>query len=227
MFSIANGRVEEPDKGTDLLCGLDTHSCNPRPSEFSLFTGKADSMKQKSGLLLKKLSQTASIAILLPLLFTIVPLSRSLSQTQTTPSGFAPMLPSASAAAYYYIAKPGELTMLVNIWGYVQKPGRYEVPSSTDLVQLVSYAGGPAEYADMEEVNLTRAVRVDKKISKKTYVFNLEKLESLSDDDLKLYPGDTIFIGSTGWVTTRDALLVITAAALVVTAVAQVILVSR
>ena len=173
-------------------------------------------------------SLSPALLFLLPLLLIILSSSPTFSQnTQTTPSGFAPTLPSASAASYYYIAKPGELTMFVNIWGYVQKPGRYELPSSTDLIQLVSYAGGPAEYADMEEVQLTRAVRVDKKISKKTYVFNLEKLDRINDDDLKLYPGDTIFIDSTGWVTTRDALLVITASALVVTAVAQVILVSR
>jgi hypothetical protein len=176
---------------------------------------------------LRQQRYTSRIALLFAFLCTILSSSTSHSQTQSTPSGFAPTLPSASAASYYYIAKPGELTMLVNIWGYVQKPGRYEVPSSTDLIQLVSYAGGPSEYADMENVQLTRAVRIDKKISKKTYSFNLEKLENVNDDDLKLYPSDTIFIGSSGWITTRDALLVVTAAAFVVTAVSQVILVSR
>jgi len=114
--------------------------------------------------------------------------------------------------------------MLVNVWGYVQKPGRYEVPSSTDLIQLISYAGGPTEYADMQEVQLTRTVRVDKKITKKKYLLNIENLESINDDDLRLHPGDTIFIDSTGWVGTRDALIIVTAVAFVVTAVSQVII---
>ena len=169
-------------------------------------------------------SAPAALLLFVPLFVTILGPFKSLSQIQTTPSGFAPTLPTASAASYYYIAKPGELTMLVNIWGYVQKPGRYEVPSSTDLVQLVSYAGGPAEYADMEEVELTRSVRIDKRISKKKYVLDLANLETISDDDLKLYPGDTIFIDSTGWVATRDVLVAITAVALVVTAVSQVVI---
>lgn len=151
--------------------------------------------------------------------------SISLAQnTVTTPSGFAPILPSASAASYYYIAKPGELTMLVNIWGYVQKPGRYEVPGTTDIIQLISYAGGPAEYADLEMVQIIRAVRVDNRITKRRYVLDLEKLERIPDDDLRLYPGDTVFLDSTGWVVTRDALVIVTAAALVVTAVSQVII---
>jgi protein involved in polysaccharide export with SLBB domain len=38
--------------------------------------------------------------------------------------------------------------MQVNIWGFVKNPGRYEVPSSTDLIQLISFAGGPVQYAE-------------------------------------------------------------------------------
>ncbi|MBM4162658.1 MAG: hypothetical protein FJ217_16365 [Ignavibacteria bacterium] len=49
----------------------------------------------------------------------------------------------------------------VNIWGFVQKPGRYEVPSSTDLIQLISYAGGPVQYAKLDEVKLTRWILYD------------------------------------------------------------------
>ena len=62
------------------------------------------------------------------------------ASAQATQSGLAPMLPSASAASYYYIAKPGELTIQVNVWGFVKNPGRYEVASSTDLIQLISFA---------------------------------------------------------------------------------------
>ena len=83
------------------------------------------------------------------------------------------------------------------------------------------------EYADMEQVQLTRVVRIDKKIVKKTYVFNLERLDSVNDEDLKLYPGDTIFIDGSAWTTTRDVLVVVGTAAVVVVAITQVIWVSK
>lgn len=111
------------------------------------------------------MTPTTLSRILLLCAFFITPLY---VHAQTLQSGFAPSLPSASAASYYYIAKPGELTMpvrpdcrpggQVNIparptagwWGFVQKPGRYEVPSSTDLIQLISFAGGPVQYAKLD-----------------------------------------------------------------------------
>jgi protein involved in polysaccharide export with SLBB domain len=146
---------------------------------------------------------------------------------QNLQGGLAPILPSASAASYYYIAKPGELTMQVNLWGFVKNPGRYEVPSSTDLVQLISFAGGPVEYAKMDEVKITHAVRSDSATSNRTIVVDLENLDRVKGEMLKLYPGDTIFIDHTGWLTLRDAFNVITVAAVITTAVAQVIWVSR
>ncbi|HEX2983063.1 MAG TPA: SLBB domain-containing protein, partial [Ignavibacteriales bacterium] len=62
-----------------------------------------------------------------------------------------------SAQAYYKIQdRPGELTKKVNLWGYVNNPGRYEVPASTNLIQLVTYAGGPKEYASMSDIRIFR-----------------------------------------------------------------------
>ena len=149
------------------------------------------------------------------------------ASAQTTQSGLAPTLPSASAASYYYIAKPGELTMQVNVWGFVRNPGRYEVPSSTDLVQLLSFAGGPIEYAKMDEVKITRIIRNDSTSSKREIILDLERLDKVKESDLALYPGDTIFIGHTAWLTLRDAFNVVTTAAVIATAITQIIWVSR
>ncbi|MBP1649179.1 MAG: hypothetical protein H6Q30_2624 [Bacteroidetes bacterium] len=43
-------------------------------------------------------------------------------------SGIGASLTGASPAAYYFISKTGEITMPINLWGYVKNPGRYEVP---------------------------------------------------------------------------------------------------
>ncbi len=49
-----------------------------------------------------------------------------------------------SAASYYNYAEPGDVTILVNVWGTVRNPGLYEVPQGTAMSTLLSVAGGPA-----------------------------------------------------------------------------------
>ncbi len=142
---------------------------------------------------------------------------------QTSESGIGPTLPRSTTASYYYIGKPGELTMQVNLWGYVKNPGRYEVPSSTDLVQLVSYAGGPTQDALMDQVKVTRIVKKDTSVTRGEYIVNLQDLYAVDPNKLVLYPGDTIYIEHSGWINVRDAFLIITTAAVVTSAVAQVI----
>ncbi|MBI3586883.1 MAG: SLBB domain-containing protein [Ignavibacteriales bacterium] len=157
----------------------------------------------------------------------IIIFSLSFAQAQTIQSSIAQTLPSAGAASYYYIAKPGELTMQVNVWGLVKNPGRYEVSSSTDLIQLLSYAGGPADYAKMDEVKITRTVRNGSTISKQLIVLDLERIDKVEEAKLVLYPGDTIFIDHTIWLGMRDVFSVVATVAIVTTAVTQVISVSR
>lgn len=150
------------------------------------------------------------------------------SFAQLSESGLAPTtLPNASTASYYYIAKPGELTMQVNVWGFVRNPGRYEVPSSTDLIQLLSLAGGPSVGADLDDVKVTRFVRSDTVVSRSEYRVNLKELYKVDQGKLVIYPGDTVFLDHSSWLTIRDMFSVITTAAIITSAVAQVINITR
>ncbi|HHL73621.1 MAG TPA: hypothetical protein ENJ29_14030 [Bacteroidetes bacterium] len=56
----------------------------------------------------------------------------------------------------YYLGEKDELLIKVNIWGFVQKPGQYMVPNGTDLISLISFAGGPREEARLSTVKLIR-----------------------------------------------------------------------
>lgn len=141
-------------------------------------------------------------------------------------SGMGASLTGASSAAYYYISKPGEITMPVNLWGYVKNPGRYEIPISTDLIQLVSYAGGPLADADLGAVKVTRVVRREDAIRKVEYSVNLNHLDKLDDKALNLEPGDTIFIESVS-LKIADIFNFITTAAIITASVANVIAVTR
>lgn len=79
--------------------------------------------------------------------------ARAQSQWETLGSDQAP------APALYEIpgGSEAELAINVHIWGQVFRPGRYLVPDGTNLVGLISYAGGPTNAAKLQHVQLLRA----------------------------------------------------------------------
>jgi hypothetical protein len=98
------------------------------------------------------------------------------------------------SSAYYFVGKTGELTITVNLWGFVRNPGRYEVPSSTDLVQLISYGGGPLKEAKLKDVKIIRNVREDSTIVEKVIKVNVEKIIEDGEPSPILLPGDTVVV---------------------------------
>ena len=134
----------------------------------------------------------------------------------------APTLQGSSQANYYY-AKPGDLTILVNIWGHVHRPGRYEVSSSTDLIQLLSLAGGPAESAKLNEVKIIRMDKTNSGIQKREIIINVENWTESDGNDLKLHPGDTILIDHTFWSGFKDIFYTVTSGTIFLVAIVQLI----
>ncbi len=57
---------------------------------------------------------------------------------------------------YYDYSDPGTINIKVSVWGYVRSPGKYLVPISTTISDLISYAGGPDGNADLDEIRLYR-----------------------------------------------------------------------
>ncbi len=99
--------------------------------------------------------------------------------------------------AQYIIGNQDQLLIRVNIWGFVRMPGQYLVPNKTDLVSLISYAGGPLEDAQLKNVRLIRTALGDS--SEKIMVLNLKKyMESgATNVDPMLLPNDTIIVPAT------------------------------
>lgn len=128
-----------------------------------------------------------------------------------------------SAVNYYYYAKPGDLTITVNVWGFVQRPGLYEVASSTDLVRLISLAGGPAQYADMDEVRIIRITKDEDGIQKIALTLDMNDLSKLQADQLGLKPGDVIEVNHTSWFTLKDVFQLSSYAAVLITAIATLL----
>jgi hypothetical protein len=99
--------------------------------------------------------------------------------------------------AQYFLGEQDELLIPVNIWGFVQKPGQYMVPSNTDLISLLSYAGGPTENAKITNLQI---VRNDPKLG--SIVFknvDVKKFLETADERLNptLKPGDTVIVKGT------------------------------
>lgn len=61
-------------------------------------------------------------------------------------------------AAYYDNSEPNAVNIKVSVWGYVRFPGRYLVPDYTTVKDLLSYAGGPADGAELEDLRLLKTL---------------------------------------------------------------------
>ena len=56
----------------------------------------------------------------------------------------------------YFLGDEEKLEMVVHIWGEVKEPGEFRVSYETNVVELISKAGGPTEFANLSKIRLTR-----------------------------------------------------------------------
>lgn len=70
-------------------------------------------------------------------------------------------LPMARGSGSEYMSGdyPGAVLMRVNLWGAVGKSGIHFIPTQTDLITLLSYAGGPTPNAVLDGVLIKRWAR--------------------------------------------------------------------
>ncbi len=59
-------------------------------------------------------------------------------------------------AGLYDLSDPGAVNIKVSVWGYVTRPGKYIVPDYTSVSDLLSYAGGPNQNAEMDDMRIFR-----------------------------------------------------------------------
>ena len=120
----------------------------------------------------------------------------------------------------YYYAKPGDITITVSIWGFIQRPGLYEVASNTDLINLISLAGGPNSYAKLNNIQIVRAQQTpDGKVTRKKFKVNLKNLVRVNEEKIKLKPGDVIYVNHTAWYTIKEVFSVTSSVAILTTAI--------
>jgi hypothetical protein len=64
-------------------------------------------------------------------------------------------LESLKGAQYDY-SDPSAINIKVKVWGYVQFPGHYTIPSGSSINDLLSLAGGPTADADLKDLRIFR-----------------------------------------------------------------------
>lgn len=100
-------------------------------------------------------------------------------------------------AAQYFLGNQDQVLMAVNVWGFVNMPGQYMVPLETDLVSLLSYAGGPREDARIKRIRVVRsAANHDSSVVIDVDVKNFVDLGDVKENPA-LLPGDTVVVSGT------------------------------
>jgi protein involved in polysaccharide export with SLBB domain len=149
--------------------------------------------------------------------------AHSLTFAQFDQSTFLSATSTQQTTSNYYFAKPNEITIVVNVLGFVQKPGRYEVSKNVDLVNLLSLAGGATPDGTLGDVKITRIIDTEGKIRMKEFSLDLNDIARVNRAELILFPGDVIQVGRSSWSGFRDVFGVLVGTAVIVTAVATVI----
>ncbi len=118
------------------------------------------------------------------------------SSTASAQSGTAGPLDLSNTpfASRYTITGGSEnvLTIDVQVWGQVNRPGQYQVPDRTDLIGLISFAGGPTESAKLEEIRIVRPLASGEKVQK----VDIEEFIKSGNRELipDLTPGDVVVV---------------------------------
>ncbi len=145
--------------------------------------------KGRSSICAHSVPRVLAIACVLSVFASIVPAQARAESSRGIPGG------STDPFLGRYAIQTGpedELHIDVQIWGQVFRPGQYSVPDRTDLVGLISYAGGPTEDAKLKKVQVLRPLAQGDRVRE----VNLEAFLSSGDPQLipRLTPGDVVVI---------------------------------
>jgi hypothetical protein len=117
-----------------------------------------------------------------------------------------------NAVSVYDLSDPTGVNMEVSLWGFIRAPGRYRVPINTTFMDIITFAGGPIEESNLEDIRIIRNVNDP---GKKTTVIKLnyndllwgEQVSTVPKINPVLQPGDYIIVQNEKRYTFRDYLI--------------------
>jgi polysaccharide export outer membrane protein len=101
----------------------------------------------------------------------------------------------------YLVGDANRLEMVVYVLGEVVRPGEYRVTDDTDVLELISKAGGPTEFASLANVSLRRRDPAGAEPDAER-ILHVNVSEFLSQADAPplpgLNPGDVVMVPRNG-----------------------------
>lgn len=125
-----------------------------------------------------------------------------------------PTITKVGEGNQYYLGQANELLMRVNVWGRVERPGQYFVPATTDLITLISAAGGPRVASRLTDISV---VRPSAEGDNQVILVNVKKYLKTGDKRLipDLKPEDTVVVNGSVWQLFSDVVDVVSKLAIV------------
>lgn len=120
--------------------------------------------------------------------------------------------------------QPGTVLMRVNLWGAVLRPGIHNVPIKTDLMTLISYAGGPSDRALLDDVIIKREVGNSRKVLE---VDVEELISGTSHHQVELAPNDIIVIPKDQPLLGGDSIAILTILTFILSSIVAVSTIDR
>jgi hypothetical protein len=108
----------------------------------------------------------------------------------------------------YMLGDEQKLEMIVHVFGEVRQPGEFRVTDRTNVLELISKAGGPTQFSSLGKTRLTRVNNYSSKLTngngtfgKRVVVLDLESyLKGKKDISVPiLLPGDIVFVPRNNW----------------------------
>ncbi len=104
-----------------------------------------------------------------------------------------------SQGGYYDYSDPESVNIKVSVWGFVKFPGKYIIPYNSNAFDLLSFAGGPTEDANLDDIRIFR-IREDSSqvfidLNYKDFLWNKELTSEKTapkvlSNDILLIPGE-------------------------------------
>jgi hypothetical protein len=107
-----------------------------------------------------------------------------------------------------------QLLIEVHVWGEVNKPGSYQVPDGSTLLDVISVAGGPTQYAALTRVRLSHAPGTAPRIQTIDLDRYLTRERAVLPPVMK--PGDAVLVPRNARFFWKDAVSLIADIALIV-----------
>jgi protein involved in polysaccharide export with SLBB domain len=104
-----------------------------------------------------------------------------------------------SQGGFFDYSDPESVNIKVSVWGFVKYPGKYIIPYYSNAFDLLSYAGGPSENANLDDIRIFRinedSSQVFIDLNYKDFLWNKELTSEktaprINMGDILLVPGE-------------------------------------